>query len=145
MRVVLCLVALPCLTLCDPMDCSPPGSSVHGVLQARILEWIAISSGGSSPPRDRNWVSCIAGRLFTIWATGKTCSISLLLLLCHFSHVRLSVTPWTVAYQAPLSMGFSRQEYWNGLPFPPLGDLPDPAIEPESLTFYCIGRLVLYH
>ena len=45
-----------------------------------------------------------------------------------------SVTPWTVAPQSPLSMGFSRQEYWNGFPCPPPGDLPDPCIEPESLT-----------
>ena len=50
------------------------------------------------------------------------------------SHVRLFVTQWTVAYQAPLSKGFSRQEYWSGLPFPSLGDLPDPGIEPRSPT-----------
>ena len=48
------------------------------------------------------------------------------------SCVQLLVTPWTVVLQAPLSLGFSRQEYWNGLPFPPLGDLPDPGMEPES-------------
>ena len=48
------------------------------------------------------------------------------------SHVRLFATPWTVAYQAPPSMGFSRQEYWSGLPFPSPGDLPNPRIEPES-------------
>ena len=55
------------LTLCDPMNCSPPGFSVHGILQARILEWVAISfSRGSSQPRDRTQVSCIAGRFFTI-------------------------------------------------------------------------------
>ena len=48
------------------------------------------------------------------------------------SRVRLFATPWTVAYQDPLSMGFSRQEYWSGLPFPPPGDLPDPGIEPRS-------------
>ena len=48
------------------------------------------------------------------------------------SRVRLFATPWTVAYQAPLSMGFSRQEYWSGLPFPSPGDLPDPGIEPGS-------------
>ena len=48
------------------------------------------------------------------------------------SRVRLFVTPWTVAYQAPPSMGFSRQEYWSGLPFPSPGDLPDPGIEPRS-------------
>ena len=51
-----------------------------------------------------------------------------------FSHVRLLVTPWTVACQAPLSMGFSRQEYWSRLPCPPPGDLPDPGIKPRSLT-----------
>ena len=48
------------------------------------------------------------------------------------SRVRLFVTPWTLAYQAPLSMGFSRQEYWSGLPFPSPGDLPDPGIEPKD-------------
>ena len=58
----------------------------------------------------------------------------------------LLVTPWTVAHQAPLSMGFSRQEYWSGLPDPPLpGDLPDPGIEPMSLMSTFIGRRVLYH
>ena len=56
-----------------------------------------------------------------------------LCVLSHFSHVQLFVTPWTVACQAPLSMGFSRQEYWSGLPCPPPGDLPDPGIEPSSL------------
>ena len=56
-------VVQPCPAFCDPMDCSPPGSSVHGILQAKILEWIAISfSRGSSGPRDWTWVSCTAGR-----------------------------------------------------------------------------------
>ena len=50
-----------------------------------------------------------------------------------FSHVQLFVTPWTVACQAPLSMGFSKQEYWSGLPCPPAGDLPNPGTEPEPL------------
>ena len=64
---VLCLVTQPCLTLRDPMDCSPPGSSVHGILQVRILEWVVMpSSRGSSQPRDQAQVSCIAGRFFTI-------------------------------------------------------------------------------
>ena len=61
-----------CLTLCDPMDCSLPGSSVHGIFQARILEWGAISfSGGSSLPRDWTRVSHIVGRCFTVWATRE--------------------------------------------------------------------------
>ena len=65
-------VAQSCPTLCDTVDCSPPGSSVHGILQARILEWVAISfSRGSSWPRDRTQVSCIAGRLFHLWATDQ--------------------------------------------------------------------------
>ena len=59
-----------CLTLCHPVCCSPPGSSIHGILQARVLEWVAISfSSGSSRPWDRTQVSCIAGRCFTLWAT----------------------------------------------------------------------------
>ena len=65
-----CLVAQLCLTLCNPMDCSPPGSSVHGIFQARILEWVAIPfSRRSSQPRDWTWISWTAGRFFTIWAT----------------------------------------------------------------------------
>ena len=62
--------------LCDPMDCSPPGSSVHGLLQARILEWVAIPfSRGSSWLKDRAWVSCIASRFFTVWATREAQNI----------------------------------------------------------------------
>ena len=65
-------VSQSCLTLCDPMDCSLPGSSVHEIFQARILEWVAISfSRGSSRPRDQTWVSHIAGRFFTIWAVRE--------------------------------------------------------------------------
>ena len=61
-----------CPTLCDPMDCSPTGSSVRGIFQARVLEWVAISfSRGSSQPRDWTQVSCIAGRRFTVWATWE--------------------------------------------------------------------------
>ena len=62
-----CKVAQSCLTLCDPMDCSPTGFPVHEIFQARVLEWVAISfSRGSSRPRDQTWVSHIAGRCFTI-------------------------------------------------------------------------------
>ena len=64
------LVTQSCLTLCDPMDCTLPGSSVHGISQARILECFAISfSRGSSLSRDRTWVSCIVDGFFTIWAS----------------------------------------------------------------------------
>ena len=61
-----------CPTLCNPMGCSLPGSSIHGIFQARVLEWVAISFfRGSSWPRDRTQVFCIAGRHFTIWATWE--------------------------------------------------------------------------
>ena len=66
------LVAQSCPTLCDPMDCSPPGSSVLGILQVRILEWVVISSSrGSSQSRDQTRVSNTAGELFTFWATRE--------------------------------------------------------------------------
>ena len=84
---------------CHPMDYSPPGSSVHGIFQARILEWVAIPfSRGSSWPRDWTQVSCNAGRLFTDWATRelafKFSSVQSL------SRVWLFSTPWIVARQA---------------------------------------------
>ena len=99
------LVTQSCLILCDTMNCSPPPSSVHGILQARILEWVATSSSSA-------WK----------WKV-KVKSLS---------RVRLLFPPWTAAYQAPLSMGFSRQEHWSELPFPSPEDLPKPGIEPKS-------------
>ena len=80
-----------CPTLYDPIDGSPPGSPVPGILQARILEWVAISFSNA-------WK----------WKV-KVKSLS---------RVPLLATPWTAAYQAPPSMGFSRQEYWSGVPLP---------------------------
>ena len=80
-----------CPTLCDPIDGSPPGSPSPGILQARTLEWVAIASSSA-------WK----------WKV-KVKSLS---------HVRLLLTPWTAACQAPPSMGFSRQEYWSGVPLP---------------------------
>ena len=64
-------------------------------------------------------------------------------MLSRFSRVHLFVTPWTVAHQAPLSMGFSRQEYWRGLPFPPPGNIPNPGFEPVcTFSISCTGRQV---
>ena len=77
------LVAQSCPTLCNPMDCSPPGSSVHGILQARILEWVDIPfSRGSSSSRDWTQVSCIAGRFFIIYAAAAAKLLQLCLTLC---------------------------------------------------------------
>ena len=102
-----------CPTLCSPMDCSPPGSSVRGILQARILEWIAVpsSSGSSWPGMKPVSLSspALAGRFFTISATWEGYVyineyLQPLLFLSLPSHVRLFATPWTVAWQASLSL-----------------------------------------
>ena len=89
-----------CPTLCDSVDGSPPGSSVPGILRARILEWVAISFSNA----------CMLSR---------------------FSRVRLCATPQTAALQAPLSLGFSRQEHWSGLPFP----------SPNLFLLTCISKI----
>ena len=74
------------------------------------------------------------------WAIGKYVCVCV---FSHFSHVRLFVTLRIAAYQAPLSMAFSRQEYWSALPCPPPGDLPDPGIEPKSpMSASLAGRLL---
>ena len=80
-----------CRTLCDPIGGSPPGSPVPGILQARTLEWVAIAFSNA-------WKWKVKGK--------------------SLSRVQPSVTPWTPAFPAPLSMGFSRQEYWSGVPLP---------------------------
>ena len=80
-----------CPTLCDPIDSSPPDSPVPGILQGRTLEWVAISFSNA-------WKWKVKGK--------------------SLSRVWLLATPWTAAHQAPLSMGFSRQEYWSGVPLP---------------------------
>ena len=80
-----------CLTLCDPIHGSPPGFPVPGILQVRTLEWAAIFVSNA-------WKWKVKGK--------------------SLSPIRLFVTPWTAAYQAPPSMGFSRQEYWSGVPLP---------------------------
>ena len=161
---MLCHFSYP--TLCNPVDCCLPGSSVHGVLQARMLDYVVMpSSRGSSRPRDQavSFMSiALAGGFFTTRNTWEAHAAAAKLLhscptLCNpidssppdstipgilqartlewvaisfsnaskwkvkvmsLSHVRLFMTPWTGAYQAPPSMRFSRQEYWSGLPLP---------------------------
>ena len=120
-------------TLATPMNCSLPGSSVHEISPERILEGVVISfSRESSQPRDQTCISFIAGRFFTNWATKKALFLSMKVKMKSISRVWLFVTPWTVAHQAPPSMGFSRQEYWSWLPFPSPRDFPETGIEPRS-------------
>ena len=86
-----------------------------------------------SPLLDRSFPDALVVHAFITIAHGSHCAIWPLKVKAKLlSHVRLFTTPWTVAYQPPPSMGFSRQEYWSGLPFPSPGDLPDPGIEPKS-------------
>ena len=181
------------------MDCSPPSSSVHGISQARILRWVAISfSRGSSRPSDWTWVSHIAGRFFTVWATRQIHLYPLVLFnspslhhhclfylaphslcfrystsvfegwremgwgVCVWTLVRITsrsfclawpwgrisalqvnwlwpfATPWIAAHQAPLFLGFFRQAYWSGLPFPSPGDLPSSR---DQTWFACVSLL----
>ena len=105
-----------CSTLCNPIDGSPPGSPVPGILQARTLEWVAISFSNA-------WK----------WKVKVK----------SFGRVRLFATPWTAAYQAPPFLGFSRQEYWSGVPLPsPLIHLITPrisaGINSSSSTPFCV-------
>ena len=92
-----------CPTLCDPIDGSPPGFPIPGILQARTLEWVVISFSNA-------WKWKVKGK--------------------SLSHVWLLATPWISAYEAPPSMGFSRQEYWSGVP------LPSPLCVYSSMQFY---------
>ena len=107
-----------CPALCNPIDGSPPGSPVPGILQARTLEWVPISFSN-------------AGK----WKV-KVKSLS-----C----VRLLTTPWTAAHQAPPSMGFSRQEYWSGVPLPSPSSLPTLSnLKCWFSSRYCCGILENY-
>ena len=127
-----------------PMDCSPPGSSVHGILQARILEWVDISysKGIFLTQRSNLCLLCLlhwqADSLY-LWNPGspkalvrereREC-VCVCVCVCVFSHARLFVTHG----QVPLSMDISRQEYWSGLPFPSPENLPDPRVKLISLA-----------
>ena len=115
------LVTQLCPTLCDPMDFSPPGSSVHGILQAKILEWVAIS-----------------------FSKVSFSSSSLVAKLCP-----TLATPQTIACHIPLSMGFSRQEYWSELPFSSPVKVVDQQyiklVEQSSKIIYIDNMLLRIH
>ena len=127
---------LQCSCLENPMDGGTWWAAVYAVAQSRTrLKRLSSSS--------MQWNSCLTS-CFGYWSVTISC--------LHVRCVQLSATPWTVTHQALLPMGFSRQEYWSGLPFPPPGHLPDPEIEPAFLAspalqtdFYCLspGRIRL--
>ena len=105
-----------CPTLCDPVDGSPPASPVPGILHARTLEWVAISFSNA-------WK----------WKV-KVKSLS---------RVWFLATPWTAAYKAPPSMGFSRQEYWSGVPLPSPSDIPTECLMYASHCDKCLPYFIL--
>ena len=102
-----------CPTLCDPIDGSPPGSPVPGILQARTLEWVSIAFSNA-------WK----------WKV-KVKSLS---------RVQLLATAWTAAYQAPLPLGFSRQEYWSGVPLPSLNMLYTLTLNNVTCQIYLVKK-----
>ena len=153
-------VAQSCPTLCDPMDCSLPSFSVHGIFQARILAWVAISfSRRFSQPRDWTPVSCIVGRCFTVWATRgsqNVCSARFVALCSPKGPTRalFSYEEWSrgehlwnhktsddlktlLSSSDFIQPGSSvhgilqARENWSRLPFPSPGDLPDQGTEPR--------------
>ena len=99
-----------CPTLCDPIDGSSPGSRIPGILQVRTLEWVAISFSN-------------------VWKWKVKVKL--------LSRVWLLETPWTAAYQASLSMGFSRQEYWSGVP------LPSPIREWREVKIILVAKVII--
>ena len=112
----------------NPRDGGAWWAAVYGVPQSRT-QLKRLSSSSSKGGTEYNLRVCVC---VCVCVAGR------------FSHVWVFAVLWTVTHQVPLSMGFSRQEYWSGLPFPPPGDLPNPGIEPWSHVS-CIGSWVLYH
>ena len=137
------------LTLCDPIDGSPPGCPVPGILQARTLEWVAISFSNAWKWKVKVKSLSRVWLFETPWTAAYQAPPSMgysrqeywsgvplpspVFMLSCFNCVWLCATLWTVACQASLSVEFPRQEYWRGLPCPPPGALPGPRIEPLSL------------
>ena len=114
------------MSVSDPMDCSLPGSSIHGIFQARVLEW-----GTTAFSEEWCYILFLLQVCAVSITTYSTESIAKFGCSVAKSHLTFFVTPWTVT-RLLLSVGLPRQEYWSGLPFPSPGDLPDPGITPTS-------------
>ena len=121
-----------CLTLCNPRDCSPPDSSVHGILQGRILECVAVPfSRGSSPLRNWTWVSCIAGRLFTFWAIREALIYFISYILFKYSATSKPGN-W---HWYELSASFSNEKKRILFPFPDILELPSQLHPSDDRAF----------
>ena len=126
---------------------SLPGYSAHGIFQARILEWVAVSfSRGFPQPMDWTCISWSGKRIIYQWTIREAQSLPYKEVNQLFSAQLLQscptlVTPWTVARQAPLSKGFFKQEYWSELPHPPPGNLPDPGTELPSPALQVVSLM----
>ena len=160
-----------CPTLCDPIDSHPPGSPITGILQARTLEWVAISFSNAWKWKVKVKSLSPVWLLATPWTAVHQAPPSmgfsqqeywsgvplpspqcLLDILKYFVFLlSLSVMcdslwlPWAVALKAPLLMELPKQEYWNGLPFPPLGGASQPRNRTHICCFSCFSRQIIYH
>ena len=168
-HVCMCAAAAKSLqlypTLCDPIDSSPPGSPAPGILQARTLEWVAISFSNAWKWKVKGKSLSCVWFFATPWTAAHQTPLSVgcfqarvlewgaiafsgECVLNHFSFVQL-YNPWTVGCQGPLSVGFSKHEYWSALLCPPPEDHPHPGIEPVSLmspalaegAVFCLPRI----
>ena len=127
------LVAQSCPTLCSPINYSPPGSSVHRISRQEYWSGEPLASPGYLPDPGLEPRSPVLQA--DSWPSEPPRKPLYFLACCRFSHVWLFATLWTVVCQAPLPMGFSRQEYWSGWPCPSPGDLPNKGIEPASPVY----------
>ena len=150
-----------CPTLCNPMDCSPSGSSVHGILQARLLQWVVMPSfSAAAAAAAKSLQSCptlcdpidgsppgspvpgiLQAKTLEWVAISFSSAWKWKVKVKSLSRVRLLATPWTAAHQAPPSTGFSRQECWSGVPLPSvLLQYKIKSLENERICRYtCIG------
>ena len=160
-----------CPTLWDPIDSSPPGSPVPGILQERTLEWVAISFSDAWKWKvkvkslSRVWLLATPWTAVPqappsmgfsrqeYWSGVPLPSLQCLLDILKYFVFLLSLSvmcdslwlPWAVALEAPLLMELPKQEYWNGLPFPPPGGASQPRNRTYICCFSCFGRQIIYH
>ena len=135
----MCLISQSCPILCDPMNCSPLGSSVHGDSSGKNTGVDCHAFFKRIFPTQGMNPGLLHCRQILYYLSHQGSPKRLVVVFQSLSRVRFFATPWTVVHQAPLSMEFPRQECWSGLTFPSPGDLPDPGIEPGSPAFQAVS------